>query len=350
MSEPRIVDPSGRPVETRLATLDFGRLDTLDPDRPDAETLRALEQRVLFRDALTRHALKQSSVSQWCVFKGEDGRESIYPMGAAAAAMFSFFGLHWRGSSGSLFDAALITDSKGERYWEVSSDLCQGEKILMQFMGKRYLDSGYAKNEADAKLAAFENLQSRACRWIFGLSGKSREDFKLLGLDLTNARIATFKDHKAARSTDPEQATVRFGTAKGTKVADLSDKDLAYYLGAAKADAERAAVDPATLKDPKEKERAEKARKYQAGNEAMLAALMKESERRKAAAAPQADDANEMDKLLVLIREEAAALDIPEEKVEKGIKGLKSVAHAAKFLAQLRERRKAAAKESGAEG
>jgi len=192
---------------------------------------------------------------------------------------------------------------------------------------KRKLGEGYAKNELDAQLGAFENLQSRACRSVFGLGAKSRDELKALGIDLTNARQASFQDHKSGLASDPNEAVIRWGRMKGMKVSEIADTDLSYYLNAEKK----------SLAAP------EKA-KYKKSIEAMITALETEIAKR----AKVAEGNPELDSLLIHIREECAALGVPEDKVEAGIKSATTVDIAKKWLEQLRARRKKAADEAAA--
>ncbi len=329
----QILDANGNAIETkaiatREATLDAGLVNLLDPVSIDGRAKEILEAAGVYRDTMMRIVLRQTAVSQWVIFAG-DGRENVYPMGAAAAAMFAFFGLHWStpGPTDTLYDAELYVEKDGTQWWRVESKLWRGDKFITSAVGKRKLGEGYAKNELDAQLGAFENLQSRACRSVFGLGAKSRDELKALGIDLTNARQASFQDHKSGLASDPNEAVIRWGRMKGMKVSEIADTDLSYYLNAEKK----------SLADP------EKA-KYKKSIEAMITALETEIAKR----AKVAEGNPELDSLLIHIREECAALGVPEDKVEAGIKSATTVDIAKKWLEQLRARRKKAADEAAA--
>lgn len=337
-SSKAILDAEGRPLEptalaTRTASLDAGVLNLLDPVAIDGNAQSVLEKAGVYRDTLMRIVLRQTSVSQWCVFKGdgENARETLYPMGAAAAAMFAFFGLHWStpGPTGELYEPELYTDEDGNRWWVVKSKLWRGDQYVCAAEGKRRIGSGYAKNELDARMDAFENLQSRAARSVFGLGAKSREDFKALGLDLSTARIASFQDHKGAGSSDPNEAVIGFGReTKGKRVTELTDEQLA--------DARKFLVK--SIADPEKKN-------WEKKNKLLLQAIDAEIAKRTEKPAMDQATKDELDKTLILIREEVAALGISGDKlkeVESKLPGL-NLAQAKKWLAQYRDKRKAQA-------
>jgi hypothetical protein len=349
-----VLDKDGNPaataIQTRPATLDLGRLDLLDPESPNEATLRALEQRALFRENIVKFALRQTSPRQYVIHRaeGDETRESVYPMGAAVDAMFGFLGLTWavvvvNNEDGShrrgetKFSASIQTDSAENRYWWVESGLWLRDQLVGMFEGKRKIGSGYAKNELDAKIDAFENLKSRAGRQVLGLSAKSRADYKAMGLDLSEARVAEFQDHKANLSSDPTAAVIPFGNeTKGKKVCDVDDGQLAWVLGAIEK----------SLADPKKAN-------FKRGNEALRDAIKAEQAKRAAAPTISAEEKDEYEKTIAMFMEEGAALGIAEEKLKGYVQGFATLAQAKKGLENYRERRKkkaAPAPEPGSDG
>jgi hypothetical protein len=105
-------------------------------------------------------------------------------------------------------------------------------------------------------------------RALGGLSAVPLDVLRTAGVDVT--RVVMVDYERGAKGGDSTGASVgttelamSWGNAKGTKVQELADKDLAFYLGAY----ERDLADPA-------KER------FKKNNERMLAALRAEKERR----------------------------------------------------------------------
>jgi hypothetical protein len=353
-SQPKILDTDGKPLEpsaiaTRPAVLniDAGRLDLLDPDVSDERALKALEQRALFREAVVKLALRQTHPSQYVIHKSGDGdtsKESVYPEGAAADAMFGFLGMTWavaipftNGNGepdwrrGDVKWTSEVRADGDDRYYWVKSALWSHDKLIALAEGKRVIGKGFIKDAPNAELSAFENLKSRACREVLGLKGKDRAWYKLQGLDLSASHLAEHQDRKSASSSDPDEAVVKFGKAAGTKVKDLSDDDLAYYTKRQKADV----ADPAKAKYHPER---------------MLKALEAEAERRAAKPAKNAEDSEELDKTIAAIREEAAALGVSGDKLKKLEDGLKDITlpQAQKWLEQYRQKRAAKAEPGSA--
>lgn len=344
-----ILDDKGRPVSSgaivaRPAVIDVGRLDLLDPEMPDERMIRALEQRALFRSKVVEMALKQTSPSQYVIHKaeGDDTRESVYPMGAAADAMFGFLGLTWAvpieveevdphtGQKTTRFKRGPVkwstetkTDAKEHRYFWVRSGLWSRDALVALAEGKRLIGSGYAKNEPDAELDAFENLKSRACREVLGLKGKDRAWYHAQGLDLSRARVAEFQDRKSVTSADPTEATVPFGTeTKGKKVCDIDDRQLEWVLGMVEK----------SLADPK-KER------WKKENEALRDAVKAEQAKRAAAPTISAAEREEFEKTILAIREEAAVQKVNPDKFDKYIAQIDTLAKAKEGLAFYRDKR-----------
>lgn len=344
----RILDPvSEQPMErtalsTRPAQLEEGRLDLLDPAEPDERMVQVLEQRAIVRTKVVRLALQQTSPSQYVIHRaeGDEARESVYPMGAAADAMFGFLGFSWAA-------AIPVTDDSGKeigwrrgdvkwqsairlsgetgderRYYWVRSALWSRDQLMFLGEGKRLIGSGYARDEPTAEIDAFENLKSRAVREVLGLKAKDRNWYKEQGLDLSTARLAEFQDRKSSATSDPNEAVIKWGNAKGKKVKDITDEDLRFYVGRYEAD----------VADPEKK-------KFKP--ELMLAALKAETERRAAKPTMDAEQVEEMERTIAAIREEAAVLSVAPEKLDPFIAGLATLDQAKKALAHYREKRTA---------
>ncbi len=318
-------EPMAREEPKALVTrpLNYDALaDLLEPVDLGPEAQKTLEEAGVYRQTQLRMALQQSSPKQWTVFAGEDGKETLYPQGYAAAAMLGMFGLHWAWPTAGgpeLYAHEMYTEKSGARFWLVKSKLWRGDKFICLAEGKREIGSGYAHSELDARFDAFQNLQSRAVRTVFGLGGKSREDFRAMGLDLIGAGVASFQDHKTSLSSDPAMAVVPFGRDKGKKLSDCEE------LGWLREQVARNVADPSKAT-------------YKAKNEALLKAI--EAELAKRSERSEGGNGNgELQKLVAAIREEAAVLQVPEEKIEAHLKNV-TLEVARKTLESYRAERK----------
>ncbi|HET9554372.1 MAG TPA: hypothetical protein VFP50_15525 [Anaeromyxobacteraceae bacterium] len=347
----KLVDPSGNPIPPRSAALatqpvriDAGRLDLLDPELPDEGMVRQLEQRALFRERIIQLALRQTAATQYVIHRaeGDEARESVYPMGAAADAMFSFLGLTWASVVESTVDgrpsyrrgeqkwqseirSVPVKDGKGnvvgeDRYYWVKSGLWSRDALVALAEGKRLIGVGYSKDEPTTEMNAFENLKSRAVREVLGLKGKDRTWYKVQGLDLSAARVAEFQDRKAGASSDPDQAVIKWGKAKGKKVSELSDDDLRFYTERQEKDC----ADPEKAKFKPER---------------LLAALKAEAERRAAKPTEDAESAEEFDRTIIALREEMLSQRVDATKLDAYVATLQTLEQARRALEHYRGKR-----------
>jgi len=339
----KVLDPNGRPVErgalaTRPAQLDVGagRLDLLDPELPTEEAIRILETRALFRDKLIELALKRTHHSQYVVHRaeGDETRESVYPMGAAADAMFGFLGLSWavaipvketdgveswrRGDVKFETETLAVGD---ERVVWARSALWSKDHLVGIGVGKRRI-GGFARDELTARLCAFENLKSQMVREVLGLKAKDRAWYLENGIDLSKARLAEYQDHKSATSADPQAATLPFGKEKGVKVCDATDETLRWILPKVRE----------SVGDPKRA-------RFKAQNEALVTAIEAEMAKRAAKPAAEAEQADEMERVVIALREEAQAQQSDPVKLEAFIAGLKTLEQAKGALDYYRRKR-----------
>jgi hypothetical protein len=160
----------------------------------------------------------------------------------------------------------------GERLDYVEGSRSSGDKFFT-----RGLAEGEKPDPADIRKAAWANLHGRAVRALGGLSGVPLDMLRQAGLDVAKCIIVDYqKGGKGGESTGASvgttEAIIPWGNAKGTKVPDLTDKDLAYYLSAYERD----------VKDPVKA-------KFQKNNERMLGILTAEKERRGRAAEQEAE-------------------------------------------------------------
>lgn len=298
--------------------------DLFDPLILNEQAQKELELAGAYRESAIKIALRQTGLAQWVNFRGdgEGAKDSFYPTGAAADAIFNFFGLHLStpGPADMLAQHTLYTDDAGRKWWIAESKLWRGGRFVCHCEGKRLI-GGFAKNELDARQDSTENLKSRAARSILGIKGKSLEDMRALGLDLSKCRVAEFQDRKSGASENPDEAVINWGNAKGKKVSELEDKDLEYYVGRYEKDV----ADPSKAKFKPER---------------MLKALKTEQERRASKPTDDAAFVDEMEKLIAQVREEAMAAGVPEAKLTAYIDGLKTIDQAKVALSTYRERRK----------
>lgn len=340
----KLVDKDGKPITTTSAAqaiqpvrIDAGRLDLLDPEDANEDAMRELERRAVFLRLGIKLALQQTAPSQYVVHRSEDGKtESVYPMGAAGASMLRFFGLTWavpepiqdeRGQvigyrpGDRLWRAEVRQVGEKTRYSCVESALWRGSILIALCEGKRLIGGGYSKDDVQSEQNAFENLKSRAVRTVLGLAGKDRTWYQANGLDLSTARLVDYQDRASASSSDPAEAVIKWGKAKGKKVAELSDEDLRFY----------------TERQEKDVANPEKAKYHP---ERLLAALKAEAERRAAKPTMDAEMAEELDRTIIAFREEAAALGVDAAKVEGYVREMKTLEQAKKALENYREKRR----------
>lgn len=89
----------------------------------------------------------------------------------------------------------------------------------------------------DVRKAAYANLHGRAVRSLSGLNGVPLDMLKAAGLDVTKCTFVGYeKGKKGGTSTGANvgtaEVTMAFGNSKGKTPAELSEKDLGWYIGA----------------------------------------------------------------------------------------------------------------------
>lgn len=121
----------------------------------------------------------------------------------------------------------------------------------------------------DVRKASYANLHGRAVRALSGLNGVPLDMLRQAGIDVGKVVHVSYKqgekggESSGAATVGTAETVMAFGNAKGKKVSELDDKDLAWYVGAN----ERSLADPSKAKFAKATERT-------------LAALKAEQERR----------------------------------------------------------------------
>jgi hypothetical protein len=163
-------------------------------------------------------------------------------------------------------------------------------------------------------------LLAGGVREALGRHGKHRAWDKRQGLALSSARDAEVQARKSGASSDPDQAVIKWGKAKGKKVAELSDEDLRFYT-------ERQEQDVANP---------EKAKYHP---ERLLAALKAEAERRAAKPTEDVEQAEEFERTIAAVREEGVAQNVNRAKLDAYIAGLKTLEQAKKALEYYRGKR-----------
>jgi hypothetical protein len=145
-----------------------------------------------------------------------------------------------------------------------------------RWSGDRFFSKSVGPDEkidpTDVRKSAYANLHGRAVRSLSGLNGVPVDVLRTAGLDVSKVIVVDYEKgakggESAGASVGTTDLTMPWGNAKGTKVTELAEKDLTYYLGAYERD----------VADPKKAQ-------YQKANQRMLDALRAEKERRARAA------------------------------------------------------------------
>jgi len=260
-----MTDTSGatKPIET----MRVDAIATVDVRDASAEGVALMRQRVENQKKMLTIAIGLTSPNQWTVFAGtgKDGvyRESIYPTGGAADTILRrAFGLTWGEKS------VTIEETKDGPEAVSVAWLMQGKIPVEEFEGRRRM-GGFIKTEADMRKGAVENMKSVAVRDLLGLRFRTPTELKEMGLDVGKLeRRAEFQN----RGTDESGvAKVPFGNQKGKVVTELTERELAWHIGAAQKRI------PELLADPEKK-------KWAPREQSWLNALLEEQKRRVPAA------------------------------------------------------------------
>jgi hypothetical protein len=151
----------------------------------------------------------------------------------------------------------------GERLDYVEGSRWSGDP----FFAKQVKNEGDRVDPIDVRKAAYANLHGRAVRALSGLNGVPLDVLRQAGLDIGKVVHVNYGKGTSSTGVGGSEPTIRWGNCKGQKVSELSDKDLAYYVGAE----EKSLADPAK-------------EKYRKSTQAMLDALRGEQDRRKKSA------------------------------------------------------------------
>ena len=220
-------------IETTKASLDLAVVDVRDAS---AAGLALMRERVENQKKMLAIAISLTSPGQWTVFagKGKDGvyRESIYPTGGAADTILRrAFGLSWGEK------VVTVHQSPDGPEAVCVAWLMQGDRPVEQFEGRRKL-GGFIKTEADMRKGAVENMKSVAVRDLLGLRFRTPAELREMGLDVGKLeRRAEFQDHAKDESGVP---VIEWGKKRGTPLSALADRELDWYIEAAK----KAIADP----------------------------------------------------------------------------------------------------------
>jgi hypothetical protein len=254
-----------KPIETTPMVLDTPQ--TVDIRDASAHGLALMEERVRNQKKMIAIAISLTSPSQWVVFSGGEGKETVYPTGGAADTIL-------RRAFGLGFTRQISVEDTGDgRLATCVLGLKRNNgEVFEEFTGYRYM-GGFVKNEASLRSGAEENAKSKAVRDLLGLRFRTPAELKEMGLDIGKMeRRAEFQDH-SDHAAAPGTVVAPFGKGiKGKPITDITDKDLAWLTNAIKE----------SVTDP------EKA-KWKAKNEQLLAALLEERKRRDA---PQQEKPN----------------------------------------------------------
>lgn len=100
------------------------------------------------------------------------------------------------------------------------------------FFARQVKKEGDKIDPTDVRKAAYANLHGRAVRSLSGLNGVPLDMLKAAGVDVGRVVHVTYGGGTSSSGVGTSEMTIRWGNAKGKKLAELSEKDLAYYLTA----------------------------------------------------------------------------------------------------------------------
>lgn len=224
-----------------------GIIATIDVRDASSEGVALMRARVENQKKMLAIAIGLTSESQWTVFG-----DSVYPTGGAADTILRrAFGLTWGEKK-----VTIETTEEGDLEAVSVAWLMQGDRQVEQFEGRRRM-GGFIKTEADMRKGAVENMKSVAVRDLLGLRFRTVTELRDMGLNIgSGVKRVEFQNRGKDESGG---LVVPFGKNKGVPITELTDKQLEWYIGAAKQ----------TIADP------EKA-KFRAKEEKWLAALESE--------------------------------------------------------------------------
>lgn len=159
-----------------------------------------------------------------------------------------------------------------------TSGLCLEDAIGSRWSGDPFFQKGLGDGEkvnpVKVQKAAYSNLHGRVVRSLCGLNAVPPYMLAANGIEITKVQVIDYgAAGKGGSSTGVGGAdTINFGNAKGTKISELADKDLGWYI--------KAVTESVASDDPKKV-------KFKRHNEALLAKLQAEADRRKNAGAQE---------------------------------------------------------------
>jgi hypothetical protein len=243
------------------------------------QALQRVDALVKTLELLRIHSIKATYPSDWIIHVSRDKDGTIisqrgYLQDIGAERAGKVWGIevsqpiieredHPDGTFSYLMLADAWSKVTGERAENVEGARWSGDRFFARSVGP-----DEKIDPTDVRKAAFANLHGRAVRALAGLNGVPLEVLRAAGLDVSKVVVVDYEKgskggESAGASVGTMEPTIAWGNAKGQKLADLSDKDLTFYLGAY----ERDVADPAKAK-------------FQRANQRMLDALRAEKERR----------------------------------------------------------------------
>lgn len=278
-------------VETPIVIEDAGLVPTKTPgtsvlDRwlatSPEQALTRVDALVTILDKLRRAAIRSTYAGDWVIHVSRDSdgnilRQAGYLQDCGAERAGKVWGIDVSAPAVEREDFPDHTYA----YHMVADAVSKvtGERLTVE--GSRWSgDAFFARREkgpdekidpVDVRKAAWANTHGRAVRALAGLTAVPLEELREAGIDPGKVLMVDYaKGSRGGESTGAAVGSadmiVGWGNAKGQKIPELTDKDLAYYAKATQESLE----DPARAK-------------FRKRNEQFLAALTAETARRKAA-------------------------------------------------------------------
>lgn len=209
------------------------------PVQADVDVLAVIERRNALLEKILSYAISSTHAGQWVDQSGKP-----YPTAPAAEVMARRCAVRIENVHTEKMPSS---DDKGPFYMYVATCTASlpGGFDSIQAMGTcssrdQFLGTETSKgrvlseiDEGNILKAAYSNMLVNAVTRLLGVRNLTWEQLAKHGID--QAKTAKVEYHGGSRGGGPSaEPTIKWGSAKGKTVAQLDDKDLAYYLKSAK--------------------------------------------------------------------------------------------------------------------